>query len=159
MDFYVRLKQAAEEVDLCKCHNNTCEETWLKHAVLLGARDEETKQRLLELKADASLDEVLTTGRYREAATSTTQELRPLQPVTRAVSAYKKKKKQAARGCGQDSSAYADRSRSSAPSQAVDVVHAHMKRTNVLQSLSIAISVAKHFAKYCRSCTSKGLHS
>ncbi|ROT83295.1 hypothetical protein C7M84_023530 [Penaeus vannamei] len=145
VDFYVRLKQAAEQVDLCKCHNNTCEETWLKHAVLLGVRDEETKQRLLELKADASLDEVLTTCRSREAATSTTQELRPLQPATRAVSAYKKKKKQAARGHGQDSSAHADRSRSSAPSQALKCSGcvAHMKRTNVLQSLAFAISVAK----------------
>lgn len=33
------------------------EETWLQHTVLLGVRDEHTKQYLLELKADASLTE------------------------------------------------------------------------------------------------------
>ncbi|ROT85619.1 hypothetical protein C7M84_010242 [Penaeus vannamei] len=156
----ISLDQAAEEVDLCKCHNNTCEETWLKHAVLLRVRDEETKQRLLELKADASLDEVLTTCRSREAATSTTQELRPLQPVTRAVSAYKKKKKQAARGHGQDSSAHADRSRSSAPSQALKCSGCGSRphEKNKCPAVSVICHFCGktgHFAKYCRSCTSK----
>ena len=91
-DFYIRLKQAAEEVDLCKGNDANCLETQIKHAVLIGVRDEEVKQRLLELKSDATLDQVITVCRSREAAEVTTQELRPSQPTARAVSAYKKQK-------------------------------------------------------------------
>lgn len=43
IDFYVRLLETAEEVDLCKAHDDGCIETWMKHAILLGIRDEETK--------------------------------------------------------------------------------------------------------------------
>ena len=93
-DFYVRLKQVADEVDLCKGHDAACIETQMKHAILIGIRDEETKQRLLELASDATLDQVNTVCRSREAAEATTQELRPRQPAARAVSAYKKQKKQ-----------------------------------------------------------------
>ena len=94
IDFYVRLKQAADEVDLCKGHDAACVETQMKHAVLIGVCDEETKQRLLELKSDATLDQVKTVCRSHEAAETTTLELRPQQVAARAVSAYKKQKKQ-----------------------------------------------------------------
>ena len=93
-DFYVRLKQVADEVDLCKGHDAACVETQMKHAVLIGIRDEETKHRLLELQSNATLDQVNTVCRSREAAEATTQELRPHQPTARAVSSYKKQKKQ-----------------------------------------------------------------
>ena len=91
-DFYIRLKQAAEEVDLCKGNDADCVETQMKHAILIGVKDEEVKQRLLELKSDATLDQVITVCRSREAAEVTTQELRPSQPTARGVSAYKKQK-------------------------------------------------------------------
>ena len=93
-DFYVRLKQAADEVDLCKGHDPACIETQMKHAVLIGVCDEELKRRLLELKSDATLEQVKTVCRSREAAEATTQELRPVQVAVRATSAYKKLKKQ-----------------------------------------------------------------
>uniref|UniRef100_A0A0P4VQ24 RNA-directed DNA polymerase n=2 Tax=Scylla olivacea TaxID=85551 RepID=A0A0P4VQ24_SCYOL len=92
-DFYVRLKDASDEIDLCKAHNPACVETQMKHAVLMGVRDEETRQRLLETPPDATLEKVLTVCKSREAAETTSHELRPLQSSTCAVSAYKKKKK------------------------------------------------------------------
>ncbi|KAK4327293.1 hypothetical protein Pmani_002234 [Petrolisthes manimaculis] len=97
-DFYVRLKPEADEIDLCKADDLGCVETQMKHAMLIGIRDEETKQRLLELPTDTTLDRVLTLCKSREAAENTSHELRPqsvLQPTTCAVSMYKKRKKQA----------------------------------------------------------------
>ncbi|XP_037800629.1 uncharacterized protein LOC119595591 [Penaeus monodon] len=97
------MDQAADDVDLCKGHCNACIETQIKHAILIGVRDEETKQRLLEMKSEATLDDAITVCRSREAAESTTQELRPLQPARRAVSHIKKKcpaSTSACRTCG-----------------------------------------------------------
>ncbi|KAK4321176.1 hypothetical protein Pmani_008004 [Petrolisthes manimaculis] len=74
-DFYVRLKQAADEIDLCKADDLGCVATQMKHAVLIGIRDEETKQRLLEITTDTTLDRVLTLCKSREAAENTSHEL------------------------------------------------------------------------------------
>ena len=65
----------------------------MKQAVLIGVRDDETRQRLLELLSDATLEKVLTMCKFREATKTTSQKLRPIQPSTCAMSAYKKKKK------------------------------------------------------------------
>ena len=46
-DFYVRLKNLAEEVDLCSGDPVTCTETQLKMVILIGVRDKELVQRLL----------------------------------------------------------------------------------------------------------------
>lgn len=74
VDFYVRLKQAAEEVGLCKCHNSSCEEAWLQHAVLMKSE--------MRRKGSSTWnwEKILPSMRCSslEAATSTTQELQSL---------------------------------------------------------------------------------
>lgn len=87
------LKQAADEINLCKAHDPACIETQMKRAVLMGIRDEETKQRLLELPSDATLEKAITVCRSHEAAETTSHKLRPHQSSTRALSAYKREKK------------------------------------------------------------------
>ncbi|KAK3895691.1 hypothetical protein Pcinc_000614 [Petrolisthes cinctipes] len=62
-DFYARLKRAADEIDLFKADDLGCVETQMKHAVLIGIRNEETKQFLLELPTNVTLDSVLTLRR------------------------------------------------------------------------------------------------
>lgn len=57
--FYVRLKQADDP---------GCVEAQVKHSVLISIRDEETKQRLLELPTNATLERVLSLCKSREAA-------------------------------------------------------------------------------------------
>lgn len=87
-EFYVRLRQAADDVDLCKGHNSACVKTRIKQATLIGIQDEGTKQRLPELKSDAALELVITVRRSREAVESPTREFRATQPATRTMSAH-----------------------------------------------------------------------
>ena len=55
--FWVRLKQIANDIDLCKGDN--CVDNQLKHAILVGLRDKDTVQHLLNLKSNTSLSDVL----------------------------------------------------------------------------------------------------
>ncbi|XP_047488109.1 uncharacterized protein LOC125038615 [Penaeus chinensis] len=142
-DFYVRLKQAADDVDLC-------------------VQDEETKQRLLEMMSDATLEDVITVCRSREAAESTTQELRPLQPATRAVSVYKKKKRRAARGNGEEPHRKAtNRTPKSPQPQPKELCDQCGYRSHVKKKCPASTSTCRtcgkvgHFASRCRSSTKK----
>lgn len=90
-------KQTVDDVDLCEGHSNASVKTQIRHGILIGVQ-EETKQ-LLELKSDATLEEV-----SHEAAESTTQELRPLHSPTLAVSTYRQKRR-ASRGMVKKSTA------------------------------------------------------
>ena len=93
--FWVRVKQIADDVDLCK--GNDCVDNQLKHAIIVGLRDNDTVQHLLRLKADTLLSEVLTAVRSREAAQRTSNaiqvEYRPADGTVNAISTYKKHKK------------------------------------------------------------------
>ena len=93
--FWVRLKQIADDVDLCK--GNDCVDNQLKHAIIVGLRDNDTVQHLLRLKADTLLSEVLTAVRSREAAQRTSNaiqvEYRLADGTVNAISTYKKHKK------------------------------------------------------------------
>lgn len=91
-DFYVRLKSLAEEVDLCKAHDTTCKEAWIKHGILMGVRDEKLVQKLISMDASCSLQDAVKECRAYEATKSTTSALRT-QTAVRAVSQYKKGKK------------------------------------------------------------------
>lgn len=102
---------------------------------------------------------VRTTSRSREAATSTTQELRQLQPATRAVSSGSLKKKQESQGCGQESS---ECSCKSAPShsgwQMCDKYNSQHEKIKVAAVYIFCHSCGKtrHFGKCWRLSPSKG---
>ncbi|KAG0718950.1 hypothetical protein GWK47_051498 [Chionoecetes opilio] len=59
-DFFVRLKNLAEEVDLCTGNAMTCVEIQLKMVLLMGVRDEELIQCLISLDTGASLQDLVT---------------------------------------------------------------------------------------------------
>lgn len=92
-DFYVRLRNQAEEVDLCSGDPVTCSETQLKMVLLMGVRDEELVQRLLSLQAGSSLQDFVTCCRSYEAAKSTASAIHASPGQLYAVSSYKKNKR------------------------------------------------------------------
>lgn len=53
-DFYVRLKNLAEEVDLYSGSHIACAETQLKMVILMGVHDQELVQCLISLDIDAA---------------------------------------------------------------------------------------------------------
>lgn len=94
-NFYVRLKNMADEVDLCSGDPVKCSETQLKMVILMGVRDQELVQRLISLNATDSLQTFLTCCRSYEAARTTASAIKasPSQQLS-ALSAYKKGQKQ-----------------------------------------------------------------
>lgn len=42
-DFFVRVKTLAEAVEICKGSDDECEQTQLKHVLLMGLRDQDTR--------------------------------------------------------------------------------------------------------------------
>lgn len=89
-EFYVRLKQAADEIDLCKHKYLQCVEMQKQHAVMFYIRDEEIKQRLLELSSGATLEKALTVCKSH-VPIETSHKLQPSISI-RVPSAYKKNK-------------------------------------------------------------------
>ena len=92
-DFFVRLQQLSEEVDLCKGAN--CVDAQIKHAILVGIRSEELMKKLISMPSTATLQEVKVACVSYEAATNTTNELKGPHSSICAVSNYKKFKKKA----------------------------------------------------------------
>ncbi|XP_066982187.1 uncharacterized protein [Macrobrachium rosenbergii] len=94
-NFWVRLKQIADDIDLCKGSN--CVDNQLKHAILVGLTDNETVQHLLRMKANTSLSDFLTVVRSRKAAQRTSSaiqvEYQPAKGTMNAISIYKKSMK------------------------------------------------------------------
>ena len=91
-DFYVNIKRASEEVDICAGHNRQCEETQLKQVILMGLRDEELVQKLILLDT-AALQDVVTTCRSFEAAKTASSAICTPSTAVRGISQYKKVKK------------------------------------------------------------------
>ncbi|KAG0724288.1 hypothetical protein GWK47_040884 [Chionoecetes opilio] len=89
-DFFVRLKNLAEEVDLCTGNAMTCAEIQLKMVLLMGVRDEELIQRLISLDTGASLQDVVTCCRSFEATRHTASAIYSSPSQLRAMSTYKK---------------------------------------------------------------------
>ncbi|XP_064088413.1 uncharacterized protein LOC135202891 [Macrobrachium nipponense] len=69
----------------------------MKHAILVGIRNEELTKKLISMPTTATLEEVKLTCRAFEAAKKTTTELKAPQTSVRAVSNYKKQKMVAAK--------------------------------------------------------------
>ena len=112
-DFYVRLKNLAEEVDLCSGGHITCAETQLKMVILMGVRDQELVQRLISLDTTASLQEFVTCCRSFEAARTTASAIHASPSQLRIVSTYKKDQRRRKMASSQQSTATQDTSNSS----------------------------------------------
>lgn len=91
--FYVRLKNLAEEVDLCSGDPLTCAEIQLKMVILMGLRDEELVQKLISMPAGASLQEVVTCCRSFEATRTAASAIHSSPSQVCQVSAYKQQKR------------------------------------------------------------------
>ncbi|XP_069985567.1 uncharacterized protein [Penaeus vannamei] len=92
-DFYVRLKDLPEEVDLCSGDPVTCAEAQLKMILLMGVKDEELVQHLISTHADASLQEMVTCCRSFEATKDAASAIHSSPSQLCAVSSYKKKQR------------------------------------------------------------------
>ncbi|MPC42878.1 hypothetical protein E2C01_036509 [Portunus trituberculatus] len=58
-DFFVRVKNLAEAVDICKGANTQCEETQLKQVLLMGVCDQDLVRELISTIATKTLDETV----------------------------------------------------------------------------------------------------
>nr|XP_027213220.1 uncharacterized protein LOC113806302 [Penaeus vannamei] len=66
--FYARMKDLADEVELCTGDRTTCAATQIKMILLLGVREEEFVQCLVSLDSQASLDDFVTCCRTFESS-------------------------------------------------------------------------------------------
>ncbi|XP_063591351.1 uncharacterized protein LOC134768457 [Penaeus indicus] len=93
-DFWIRLKILSQEIDLCKAQDQACCEQWKKHGILMGIRDEELTQKLIEMDRSATLQDVLEKCRSHESSKTASSALKDT-VSSRAVSQYKREKKAA----------------------------------------------------------------
>lgn len=93
-DFFVRVKTLAEAVEICKGCNDECEQTQLKHVLLMGLRDEELVEDLISIIPTKTLDEVVAQCYAHEAARHTATAISSNSQTVRATSKYKKEKAQ-----------------------------------------------------------------
>lgn len=90
--FYLRLKNAAQAIEICKGKCKDCEETQLKQVILMGVRDNELVERLIALEPTSTLD-VFVEKCYAYEATRTTASAISAPPANvRATSRYKQDK-------------------------------------------------------------------
>ena len=90
--FWIRLKLLAQEVDLCKARDQACCDQWKKHGILMGIRDEELTQQLIEMDPSATLQDVLKKCRSLESSRNVSSALRD-KASARAISQYKRDQK------------------------------------------------------------------
>lgn len=90
-DFFVRLKSLALEVDLCKANSKDCSDEQMKHAILMGVRDQELVEKLTDMPR-GTLQEVVDKCKSFESTKKNADALRDT-ASTRAVSQYKKNQK------------------------------------------------------------------
>ncbi|XP_037804919.1 uncharacterized protein LOC119599258 [Penaeus monodon] len=84
-DFWIRLKILSQEIDLCKSQDHTCCEQWMKHGILMGIRDEELTQKLIQMDCSATLQDVLEKCRDKNAALKQKSKMRPSSPLPSKV--------------------------------------------------------------------------
>ncbi|XP_037779411.1 uncharacterized protein LOC119575951 [Penaeus monodon] len=84
-DFWIRLKILSQEIDLCKAQDHTCCEQWMKHGILIGIRDEELTQKLIQMDCSATLQDVLEKCRDKKAALKQKSKMRPSSPMPSKV--------------------------------------------------------------------------
>lgn len=91
-DSFVRVKTLAEAVEICKGSNDECEQTQLKHVLLMGLRDQELVEDLVSIIPTKTLDEVVARCYAHEAARHTASDIFSNSQTVRATSKYKKEK-------------------------------------------------------------------
>lgn len=91
-DIYVRLKNLAEEVDLCSCDPVSCAETQVKMVLIMIIR-EELIQRLISMDAGAPLLDLVTCCCSFKAARNTASTIQSLPSQLFSVSAYRRGKR------------------------------------------------------------------
>ncbi|XP_064120305.1 uncharacterized protein LOC135224910 [Macrobrachium nipponense] len=89
-DYYVRLKDLADEVDLCTGNPTSCTERQLQMVILMGVRDGELMQRLIPLQPSSTLAEFVTCCRSNESTRATASAIASSHNQVNAVSTYKK---------------------------------------------------------------------
>ncbi|XP_068210313.1 uncharacterized protein [Palaemon carinicauda] len=89
-DYYTRLKDLADEVDLCTGNPTSCTERQLQMVILTGVRDEELIQHLIPLQPLSALAEFVTCCRSYESTSATVSAFASSPNQVNAVSTYKK---------------------------------------------------------------------
>lgn len=89
-DYYARLKDLANEVDLCIGDLATCAETQIKMILLMGVRDEDLLQRRVSLAALLTLSTFVTCCRSYEATRATASQILAAPSQLYARSSYKR---------------------------------------------------------------------
>lgn len=92
---HLRLKNLAEEADLCAARGQRCEEVWMKHGRTMGVRDEKLVRPLLAMDSSFTLQDTLTECRTYEAARSAASAIQAPPAAFRGVSQYKQGKRAA----------------------------------------------------------------
>ena len=93
-DYYARLKDLSEEVDLCSGNPVSCAERQLQMVLLMGLQDEELIRRLIALKPSSTLAEYVTCCRSFESTRTAASAIASAPSQVNAISSYKKNKRQ-----------------------------------------------------------------
>lgn len=88
--FYSRLKDLADEVDLCTGDPTTCAAAQIKMILLMGIREEELVQRLVSLDSHTSLDDFVTCCRTFESSRAAASAISAAPSQLNVVSTYKR---------------------------------------------------------------------
>ncbi|XP_069986299.1 uncharacterized protein [Penaeus vannamei] len=88
--FYARMKDLADEVELCTGERTTCAATQLKMILLMGVREEELVQRLVSLDSQASLDNFVTCCRTFESSRAAASAIVAAPSQLNILSSYKR---------------------------------------------------------------------
>ncbi|ROT64572.1 hypothetical protein C7M84_017478 [Penaeus vannamei] len=88
--FYARMKDLADESELCTGDRTTCAATQLKMILLMGVREEELVQRLVSLDSQASLDDFVTCCRTFESSRAAASAIVAAPSQLNILSSYKR---------------------------------------------------------------------
>ncbi|XP_066978786.1 uncharacterized protein [Macrobrachium rosenbergii] len=90
VDYYARLKDLADEVDLCTGNPTSCTEKQLQMVILMGVRDEELIQCLVALQPSSTFADLVTCCSSFESTRATASAIASAPSQISAVSSYKK---------------------------------------------------------------------
>ncbi|XP_069978514.1 uncharacterized protein [Penaeus vannamei] len=88
--FYARMKDLADESELCTGDRTTCAATQLKMILLMGVCEEELVQRLVSLDSQASLDDFVTCCRTFESSRAAASAIVAAPSQLNILSSYKR---------------------------------------------------------------------
>ena len=102
-NFFIRLQEAAQLVDLCK--GKDCVKHQIRHAIVVGVQDEKLRKDILEMDSASTLEQVAQACEVYESVQEFSKEIEPSQASVFAMSAYKKDKKANTQGHGEQQTA------------------------------------------------------